>query len=471
MKIKFLTLLALLTLGFAACNDNLTEVGGSLQPETDKVEVFTDTFFVDATTVKIDSVYLRSNYGTLGRYADNSYGALSADYAAQFYCPKGLLQYTPFEERVDSVMMRLYIGASVGDTLAPMEVTVYEIDRPMSKNYYTNATPADFTTRATILGQTGYSIFDPSVPDSVRKSDSFIPTIDIRMSQQFLNRFYAEYKNNRSTFDNLTNFQKFFQGAYIEHTSGTGALATIAKTEIHFHYKYEREREDEDGEMVKDTLNATSILSVTNEVLQVNNISNSGTDDLTLPANNIRNSHIKTPAGLFTEVTLPVGEMLTKTEGAQLNSLKLAFGVQPPLAASKNLSPPPSILLIPKGDMIPFFEKGALPNDTTATFVGSYSSSSFTYSFSNISKLINYYRKKYADASESELNGLTETMLIVPVYTSYTEQYDYLTGGYINVLNDLSHYFLPAAVSLRKEEVDGLGYRFRMSAIWSRYRD
>ncbi|MGL5893217.1 MAG: DUF4270 domain-containing protein [Bacteroidales bacterium] len=469
MKISFLTLLALLALGFSSCDDTLTDVGGSLQPEKDKVEVFTDTFYVDATTVKVDSIYLRTTYGTLGRYSDQSYGSLSADFAAQFYCPKGLLAYEPLEDRVDSVVMRLYIGASIGDTLAPMEVSVYEIDRELQPNYYTNAKPSDFTTRSTLLGHTGYSIYNPSIPDSIREDDSFSPSIDIKFSQEFVDRFYNEYKNNRSTFDNIESFKEFFKGTYVEHTFGIGALATISKTEIHFHYKYESEYEDEEGVMTKDTLSAISALAVTNEVLQVNNIESSGTEELLDPANNIKNSYIKSPAGLFSEVTIPVGEMLSKTQDAQINSLKLSFGVSAPSSVSAVLTPPTYVMLIPKENLVEFFEKGMLPNDTTATFVGSYSSSTFTYSFNNLSKMIEYFRKQYVDVED--LSGITQSMLIVPIYASYTEQYDYYTGGYVSVLDDMSHYFLPSAVSLRKEEIENVGYRLRMSAIWSRYKN
>ncbi|MGL4992865.1 MAG: DUF4270 domain-containing protein [Bacteroidales bacterium] len=468
MKISFLTLIALLALSFSSCDDTLTEVGGSLQPDKDKVEVFTDTFYVEAATVKVDSIYLRTTYGTLGSYSDQSYGSLSADYAAQFYCPKGLLAYEPLDDRVDSVVMRLYIGASIGDTLAPMQVSVYEIDRDLQPNYYTNAKPSDFTTRSNLLGQTGYSIYNPSIPDSIREDDSFSPSIDVKFSQEFVDRFYSEYKNNRSTFDDLESFQKFFKGTYVEHTFGTGALTTVSRTEIQFHYKYVNEYEDDEGEMVKDTLSAISSLAVTNEVLQVNNITSNGTEELLDPANNIKNSYIKSPAGLFSEVTIPVGEMLSKTEGAQINSLKLSFGVSAPASVSEVLTPPTYIMLIPKENLVEFFEKGMLPNDTTATFVGSYSSSTYTYSFNNLSKMIEYFRKQYVDVDD--FAGLTQSMLIVPIYASYTEQYDYYTGGYISVLNDMSHYFLPSAVSLRKEDIEDVGYRFRMSAIWSRYK-
>ena len=67
MKMKRLILgLALGSFFLGGCNDDLSLVGPSIQPEADKVRAFTDTFEVEMSTIKLDSVYARTVSGLLG---------------------------------------------------------------------------------------------------------------------------------------------------------------------------------------------------------------------------------------------------------------------------------------------------------------------------------------------------------------------------------------------------------------------
>ena len=68
MKIKHAA--ALLLLGgislFSGCNDDLTLVGSTIQPQGDRNTVYTDTFRMTASTVKRDSLYAKTTRGLLG---------------------------------------------------------------------------------------------------------------------------------------------------------------------------------------------------------------------------------------------------------------------------------------------------------------------------------------------------------------------------------------------------------------------
>ena len=91
MKTKFFILAFLGIAMLSGCNDTLTQVGTSIQPETDRPRVAVDTFYMQARTVQTDSVYARTIYGALGEIYDPLYGNLKSDFMCQFYGPENFL--------------------------------------------------------------------------------------------------------------------------------------------------------------------------------------------------------------------------------------------------------------------------------------------------------------------------------------------------------------------------------------------
>ena len=161
MKIKSIILgLAGSGLLLASCNDEISLVGPSIQPESDRITVWTDTFEVEASTIKLDSVYARTASGLLGQLYDPLYGNLKSDYICQFYCPDNYtFTHEPLNGQVDS--MALFImynnGGYYGDSLAPMQAKVYEVTEPLDRNYYTNLDPADYCNLQNLIGEKTYT--------------------------------------------------------------------------------------------------------------------------------------------------------------------------------------------------------------------------------------------------------------------------------------------------------------------------
>ena len=82
----FLIFAAMLTF---SCNDTLDQVGFTIQPGKDRLELGVDTLNLQARTVQVDSVYSRTKYPVLGEYKDPLFGTIRSSYVGEFYFPEG----------------------------------------------------------------------------------------------------------------------------------------------------------------------------------------------------------------------------------------------------------------------------------------------------------------------------------------------------------------------------------------------
>lgn len=475
MKIKFLPVIATLATAFVACNDTLTDVGSSIQPGQDQLEVFTDTLGVDGMTVKVDSIYAKTYYGMLGSYTDKAFGTLESDYMCQFYCPTGLIQNPSTFVSIDSMDLELGYakkGSWLGDKLAPMGVSVFELNKALIEDYYTNADPSEFCQKNILLGAKGYSVFDPTVPDSISSEEGYYPSIVVKLNQTLTDRFAKEYANNKSSFDNLNNFTKFFKGVYVEHAFGRGSIVNISQTQIRLYYTYKLDKKGDDHVGLLDsTAVKITYLPVTDEVIQMNHISNTDMDDLLSPEKNKTKTYLKSPAGLATNLTIPIGKMITDTKGAQINSLRLQFGTTRPSAEANTFKAPPYIMFIPKSEIKSFFEDKLYKDKTKnpigkSVFVAKYDSTSYTYTFSNIAPFIKTIAEKYEKENQTIDPTLTESVQIIPV--AVNEVQDPYSGQ--TSIAAVANYFGPSAIELLKQEFNGTPV-FKTSLVWSQYKN
>src|SRR5690554_2917284 len=133
-KVIAVTFLAILIF---SCNDTLDQMGLSIQPVQDRLVVGVDTLQLHARTVKVDSMYARTKYPVLGEYSDPVFGAIKSEYIAEFYLPTG----AEFKSGaiIDSVKVVLSYTTMMGDSIAPMGLSVYKVNKSLrGTNDYTN---------------------------------------------------------------------------------------------------------------------------------------------------------------------------------------------------------------------------------------------------------------------------------------------------------------------------------------------
>ena len=86
MKFKFMTPIALCAMAIMSCDEDTTNIGGSLTNDNDKLIVSTMNFNVLTGSVVVDSVYSRERQCYFGKVKDpetNTY--VKSLFTAQFY--------------------------------------------------------------------------------------------------------------------------------------------------------------------------------------------------------------------------------------------------------------------------------------------------------------------------------------------------------------------------------------------------
>ena len=70
-RIKLIILFAFASIFLSSCDDNTDTIGNTLTDDTDRFEIYTDTFEVESRSIIIDSVLSKSKYNYLGHIKDS----------------------------------------------------------------------------------------------------------------------------------------------------------------------------------------------------------------------------------------------------------------------------------------------------------------------------------------------------------------------------------------------------------------
>ena len=223
-------------------------------------------------------------------------------------------------------------------------------------------------------------------------------------------------------------------------------------------------------------------LGATEEVIQNTRVENRIPESMLSESNPY--SYVKSPSGIFTEATLPVGEITAGEHYADtINSARISFRRFNNATQNKyNLNIPATLLMVRKGQEFKFFDDEKLP-DNTESYISTYSSQYNAYIFSNISQLITVMKNerdagagvtpaddeatrnaKYAAWEARKENKDWNKVMLIPVapeYITSTNAYGYLTKKLVRVRNDFS-------LSSARIEGGPTG-NLRLSVIYSRF--
>lgn len=452
MKIlRLLTVLVIAALTFAACDDTTEEIGGSITNKIDNINISDSAFNVTTKSIVAGAVLSRNNTGLIGKMKDPETGNyVKGDYMTQLsVLPTFSVDTLDIKKanngsiEADSCYLLVSYNASYGDTIAPMKVTAYEMTEPMREDqeYYSNydAFKNGWVNENNQHWSSNYNLSNTS---------------DVKNFKIYLNK---EYKKDGKTYKNYgsyilqtyekhpeyfkTNF-KFLHnvcpGFYIKNVGGTGNMAKIWNTELIFYWK--KTIKAKDG-VTDSTGIGYNRFDGTEEVLQLNKIEND-TENLKKLASQEDWTYLKSPAGIFTEVTLPIDDIMKGHEKDTLNTATISF---PRLNNADednpyNFATPSTILMVQKDSLQSFFEKSKLADNRTS-YTASYSSTGTyknAYTFQNIANLVSaMYKNKGKGENWNKV-------VLVPVNVITTTQ------GYTTVISKINHDMSLASTRLKR---------------------
>ena len=454
MKIlRLLTVLVIAALTFAACDDTTEGIGGSITNKIDNINISNSAFNVTTKSIVADSVLSRNNTGLIGKMKDPQTGNyVKGDYMTQLsVLPTFSVDTLDYIKQAnngsieaDSCYLLVSYNASYGDTIAPMKVTAYEMTKPMAENqeYYSNydAFEKGWVSEHNQHWSSNYNLSNTS---------------DVKNFKIYLNK---KYKKDGKTYKNYgsyimqtyaehpeyfkTNY-KFLHyvcpGFYIKNVGGTGNMAKIWNTELIFYWT-RKKTINKDSTAVSIGYNR---FDGTEEVLQLNKIEND-TENLKKLASKDQEkcTYLKSPAGIFTEVTLPIEDIMKGHEKDTLNTATISF---PRLNNENednpyNFATPSTILMVQKDSLQSFFEKSKLA-DSRTSYTASYSSTGTyknAYTFQNIANLVSaMYKNKGKGENWNKV-------VLVPVNVITTTQ------GYTTVISKINHDMSLASTRLKR---------------------
>lgn len=446
MKIlRLLTVLVIAALTFAACDDTTEGIGGSITNKIDNINISDSAFNVTTKSIVAGAVLSRNNTGLIGNMKDpETDNYVKGDYMTQLSVlptfSVDTLDYIKQANKgsieADSCYLLVSYNASYGDTIAPMKVTAYEMTKPMAedKEYYSNydAFKEGWVSENNQHWSSNYNLSNTS---------------DVKNFKIYLNK---KYKKDGKTYNNYgsyimqtyaehpeyfkTNY-KFLHnvcpGFFIKNVGGTGNMAKIWNTELIFYWTRHKTIKAKDG--VTDST-AVGIgynrFDGTEEVLQLNKIQNDK-ESMEQLASQEKWTYLKSPAGIFTEVTLPIDDIMKGHEKDTLNTATISF----PRLNNKNednpynFATPSTILMVQKDSLKSFFEKSKLA-DSRTSYTASYSSTGTyknAYTFQNIANLVSaMYKNKGKGENWNKV-------VLVPVNVITTTQ------GYTTVISKINH--------------------------------
>lgn len=427
---------------FSSCDDDLRSVGGGIQPGGDDIMLEVDSLSLSGRTVSLnDEVFFKATTNLIGRYENDLYGSVQAEYMTEFYCPDSLA-FAEGVDRIDSTRITFAFNTYTGDSIAPMGVSFYEVTKKLERNYYTNVDLSQYSDMSKLLASASFTV--KNVP--TESSSSKVRVVRADMGN-WGEKLYQASKTANNPLANSKEFLKYLKGVYVKPTFGNGALLDVLGTSISVHYTTKRDTivgDDKEGK--RDSVMYTSrtlYLNSTAEVVQLNKVVNKQPSFMF--TENTGALYVKSAAGTKVEIELPIKDIISKSEGKSVNlaRLQLKGFTELEKQSSYDFDRTSTLLLINKDSLQSFFENPYKVEDMNSKLVyaANRNTSNNTYLFNNLAPMIEEYRKK-----EITENPKYVLISVTPEYV-YNGNNSYSVVSYKNSMT-------PALTILRAKEGD-----------------
>lgn len=486
---RFLFYIVTAILSITSCTDTTDQIGMSLIGNTsDAIEISSTMFDVESQSVLAGNVVSSSTVGYLGKVKDPETNAyVTCNYMTQvlsngsFQFPEmaKLSTYDASKTRqenlsvveADSCELVLYFNGHYGDSLSLMKVVAHELEQPFKEGVSYNVDEIDNIAKSfyrkgngSIHSQNSYTVANRVYTAKVRASSTYTPNISISLNDKYIDKDGVEYKNygtylmrkyytaenNDTVNKNFLNDYLFNKnicpGFYVETVSGIGSMARIYLAQLLVHFRF-----NDKGK----TDNLVTSFVGTEEVLQKTAViqDKQKLDDIV--ADNSC-TFLKVPAGIFTQLTIPVENIMRGHENDSVNTTRIFIPRENNTTGEEyKLAAPTNLLLLPADSVESFFAKKKVADNRTS-YLCTYSSSNNGYTFNNISTLVNkMYKGTNRDANWNKV-------VVIPVETTTST----VTSGYSQITKVS---YAMALGTTRLSKGTNVNSKIKASVIYSKY--
>ncbi len=427
MKKSFYSLLLGISLscGMFSCSDG--SVGSSIS-QTNVEIVMDSSFTLTGASVQSYKILSRTSTQLLGILNSDVYGEVSSDIVTQFMPAINLdtLGVTP--EYIDSIKLffRIPLGGFTGDSLVPMRVNVYRLNKQLPDKITSDFNPEGYYSSNDILGSTSYSASALGLSDSIQELT--YRDVIVKLPREFGVDLYNKYKQSPETFATPDAFAKYFPGIYATTSYGSGRMMNINNTEMTMYYRSKQALTAE-----KDTIYNlyNTYLAATPEVITNNNIHMKIAPSI---LDRVAKGEVivQAPAALDATIEFPIQEIIDKFLGVGNTELKVVNNLYFEIPASLitntyGIKPPPNLLLVKTSEKDKFFDESKITDNKTS-FYAVYDSSSKKYIFSEMRDYVLDIINNKAGVATDEDKKLTLTPVAIQSETNSSTGTSYITS-------------------------------------------
>lgn len=426
-----------------ACSENTGILG--IVDEEDMLTSTTETFGATTKSVAMGRVIADNTCAYLGCVTDpETGGTITATCAAQFYCledyqlPSEELMLEnesedgkPVQKWCDSCEVRLYLKDVYGEKNNPMKLEVYLLDDDETNMfnedsvYYTDCDLMQFVSKkySAPIAQRVFTPRDYMLSEAELQSTNHTDNIVIPLPTSFGQQILDEYYKNPDNFSNSYKFiHNVFPGFLFKISNGEGTMLTTQVGVVNLYYDYQLA----DEEKKDSVLNGVTRFAATPEVIQSSSFTNSSLQELIDSADC---TFLKTPAGIATEMTLPIDDIYAEHQSDSISLASITLLRYNKTQSEYQLGCPSRILMVRKKDAEDFFKNHKVP-DAKTSFLATFNASSNSYYFSNIARLISICHKERTNQTTDED---WNKVLLIPVTTTSNT-----SGNITSVTNEMT---------------------------------
>ena len=318
-KLKGFAVILAIALLLISCDESTGSLG--IYPQQDAISTTTETFGVLSNCMLNDVVPASSTACFLGRVIDpETDQAVTATFAAQFHTfenytfpDKAHIVKTDDGHLCESVEIRLFIKSTFGDKNNPMKVEVWPLSRNKdnileeSEKFYTNTDLWQFVDESE--GPVATKVFtatDYIMSDEERSSSNYSSNVRIVLDQKIGDKIMEAFYSDPDVFRDSYSFIRNVCAGYLFRTvGGTGTMLNLEVSTMNLNFSYK------DDAYPDSTIVASCRFAATPEVIQSTCFESSDLSNLvaTMNAEESDTTMLKTPAGICTELILPIDEI------------------------------------------------------------------------------------------------------------------------------------------------------------------